>query len=84
MPYKIVMTPNALKDLDNINSFDREKIIKKIEFFKSVDRINSFSKKLKDFEVGDYRLRVGNYRLIYDIDKDVIILTKIDLRKDVY
>ncbi len=33
-----------------------------------------------------YRIRVGNYRIIYDIEDDVLIITiiKIGHRKDVY
>lgn len=84
MPYKIVLTATAIKDLEKINEYDREKILKKIEFFKNADKINAYSKKLRNFEIGSYRLRVGTYRLIYDLDKDILIVTKIDHRKDIY
>jgi mRNA interferase RelE/StbE len=84
MPYRVILTTTALKDLDSIDQFEREKILKKIEFFKTVEKINAYSKKLENSKIGDYKLRVGNYRLIYDSEKDLIIITKIDHRKDIY
>ena len=61
--------------------------------FKVKTSINSLSenprppgcKKLKG-SVNDYRIRIGNFRVIYTITKTILIVTviKIALRKDVY
>jgi len=33
---------------------------------------------------GEYRLRVGKYRILFFIDKDIIHIVKLDTRGDVY
>ncbi len=40
-------------------------------------------KKLQKPEV-DYRLRIGEYRILYSVKKDIITVYKIRHRKDVY
>jgi mRNA interferase RelE/StbE len=40
-------------------------------------------KKLKGFR-SRYRLRVGDYRVIFELDKDLIIVYGVGLRKDIY
>jgi mRNA interferase RelE/StbE len=31
-----------------------------------------------------YRIRIGDYRVIFEIHKDIILITKIGDRKDIY
>jgi mRNA interferase RelE/StbE len=73
------------KDYEKIPPAIREIIRKAIEKKLTVDPL-SFGKPLRYSLKGHRRLRVGNYRVIYKIDDDriIVIIVEIDHRKDVY
>lgn len=72
----------ALKQLRKLDREMRQRIIATIERIRI--RPDTFIRKL----VGDegYRLRVGNYRVILDIDKEqlIILILRIGHRRNVY
>jgi len=52
---------------------------------KAIDKIPSGDiKKLKGMKIETYRLRVGRVRVIYIIENDTLIISKIDYRGDAY
>jgi len=82
---RILIARKALKELKDIPEKDQELIkdrISKLAFFPLV-RLDV--KKLKGFEK-TYRLRVGDYRVIFEFEKDekVIRILKIGKRSEVY
>ena len=82
MTYEIEFKPRAVRDLKSIEKNDLKKIIKKIEEMKNgLDNLNI--KKLTDF-TPEYRLRVGIYRVLFEINDSVITVYTIKHRKDVY
>lgn len=82
MTYEIVFSDNALTDLKKLEHGIQERIIKSLERIRI--RLEAYVTKL----VGDpgYRLRVGDYRVIMDIDKGrlLILVIKIGHRKNIY
>ena len=84
MSFTVIFSPEAQEDLEKLNKFESQRILKKIRHFKSLDNILPVSKKLVNSTIGEYRLRVGNYRLVFDLDKNEITLLNIQHRKDVY
>ena len=82
MSYEIFFTDKAKKQLVKLEKNDQERIIKSLERIRI--RPESYVTKL----VGDpgYRLRVGDYRVIIDIDKEqlLILVIKIGHRKNIY
>ncbi|MCC8397958.1 MAG: type II toxin-antitoxin system RelE/ParE family toxin [Rickettsia endosymbiont of Labidopullus appendiculatus] len=84
--YDIKFTKQAIKDLHQIPKNYAFLIIKKIKQL-TVNPYNTVLdiKRLKNIEIA-YRLRVGNYRVIYEIeDKKLLInVIKIQSRGDVY
>ncbi|HQO03369.1 MAG TPA: type II toxin-antitoxin system RelE/ParE family toxin [Spirochaetota bacterium] len=82
MKYEIEFKPRALKDLKSIDKKDVKLIIGKIEEMKSgIDKANI--KKLTNF-TPEYRLRVGNYRILFEITDNIITIYTISHRKDAY
>ena len=43
-----------------------------------------FAQKLTKPELGTYRFRIGNYRVIFDIDEDKLVILRVGHRKDIY
>jgi len=81
MKYKIEFKPRSTKDLRAINNDDARKILVKVRELEN-DLIGDV-KRLTDFEP-QYRLRVGNYRVLFNVEKDVIIIYRIKHRREVY
>jgi mRNA interferase RelE/StbE len=73
------------KDLDKIPAKFVAKIREEISIKLSEDPIK-FGKPLKGSFYGHRRLRVGDYRMVYRIDrpKNLVIITAISHRKDIY
>ena len=81
--YEILLLPPAEKDLDNLAASVFPRILKKIHAL-SKDERPPRCLKLTDEE--GYRLRVGDYRILYRIDDALkrIYIYRIKHRKDVY
>ncbi len=82
--YKLIFKPSALKELKRLpTKKDRQRILEKIEALQINPRPDN-CKKLAGAEL--YRMRQGNFRIIYEIrDQQLIIyIIKIGNRKDVY
>jgi mRNA interferase RelE/StbE len=82
MSYEVVFTDTSQKQFNKLEEDVQERIIKALERVRI--RPESFVKKL----VGDpgYRLRVGDHRIILDIEKSelIILVIKIGHRKNIY
>jgi len=83
MTYSIFITRQAQKELTKLSTNDYLKIKAKIQALSENPRPPG-SKKLKGRE--GWRIRSGNYRVIYDIkdDKLLVKILKIRHRKDIY
>ena len=83
MAYQIFYHPDIPKeDLAGIPANIRERIRRAIEERLLVDP-QQYGEPLKRGLQGYRKLRVGDYRIIYRIDKDKIVVLKIGNRKDV-
>jgi mRNA interferase RelE/StbE len=82
MTYEIIFSDKALLQLKKLEHGIQERIIKSLERIRI--RPEAYITKL----VGDpgYRLRVGDYRVIIDIDKEKlhILIIKIGHRRNIY
>jgi len=78
----ITFTEQALKDLKKIDKKTAKYILNKIENLKSFPTIKNI-KKLTNF-YPPYRYRIGNYRVLFNIEDKNIIIFKIAHRKDAY
>lgn len=83
MSYQIVIPRTVQKQLDKISPDYLSSIISAIMTLKNNPR-NLNTLKMKN--VQGYRLKVGNYRVLYDIDdlNQQVILRRVAHRKDVY
>lgn len=82
--YSITYKPSAAKSLRKIDRQHQQAIITAIDALAHQPRPDGV-KKLQGGE-GEYRLRVGSYRIIYDIkDHELVILVlRLGHRKDIY
>ena len=83
--YRIVFSRSAEKDLDKIPSAVVKKIGKSIDTLATEPRPQG-CKKLQASTENFWRIRVGDYRIIYQIEVEIKIIDirRIRHRKDVY
>jgi mRNA interferase RelE/StbE len=81
--YRILFRKSVARDLRRIPNRDLRKILGKIESL-SEDPRPLVSEKVSGQE--RYRLRQGNYRIIYEIcdDEVVVVVVKVGHRRNVY
>ena len=82
MPFRLLYTRSAVRDIVKLDAVAKKKIKKKIEIFSQ--KPLSYAKKLVDPRIGTYRWRVGNYRVIFDIDGKNIVILRIGHRREIY
>jgi len=83
--YQVVFLPTALDALSKLDKSIVKRIINRIEWFsKNIE--NSSLIPLKSRLSGFYKLRIGDWRIIYEISKraKTIFIHKIGHRKDIY
>lgn len=83
--YTIKFNRRYLKDLEKIPNKDRTQIRSDILFLADDPRPKN-CKKLKGFKEDTYRIRCGNYRVVYSIRDDILLVLIVEVghRKDVY
>ena len=81
MIYEIQFKPRALKDLKALPASAQRHVIAKIEALRN--DLAGDVKKLTNF-TPEYRLRVGDYRVLFEVVGRRIIVYRIIHRKDAY
>lgn len=81
MHYEVEFKPRAEKDLANLSGTERNRILEKISEMShdlrgDVKKLTNFSPK--------YRLRAGNYRVLFNIELQTLVIYRVLLRKDAY
>ena len=79
--YAIEYGPSAVDDLDRLPVRERAQILRKIERLR-----HGLQGDLKRLHQADamYRLRMGDYRVLFDVTGAVIVIRRVGNRKDVY
>ena len=81
MRYKVEFKPRAIKDCRHIDKKLGQVIFSKIEALSN--NLQGDVKKLTNF-TPEYRLRVGDYRILFETEDDKIIIYRIRHRKEAY
>jgi mRNA interferase RelE/StbE len=82
MKYDLVYTRRAVKDIQKIDSEIKERIGKTLLRYKDNPLI--YAEKLTDSQLGTYRFRIGDYRVIFDIEGNEIVVLRVGNRREIY
>ena len=80
--YKIVFTQRAIRDFKTIDKHIQKQLLNKVEWFSREPL--KYARKLISPTIGDYRFRIGDYRVVFDIEGENIVILRIGHRKDIY
>ena len=81
MKYDLEFKPKSLKDCKSIPRQDLDKIFEKIEAM--TNDLAGDVKQLTNHSP-EYRLRVGSYRILFEIEDNKISVYRIRHRRDIY
>jgi len=82
MKYEVVFTRRATKDISSLEPEAKGRIKDAISRY-SEDPLYH-AKKMIDPSLGTYRFRIGDYRVIFDIEDGEIVVLRVGHRKDIY
>ena len=82
MRYKLIYTQRAVKDIESLNPKVKSRIGKAL--LRYSENPLRYARKLIDPALGTYRFRIGDYRVIFDIEGDKIVVLRVGHRKDIY
>ena len=80
--YQIIPTKTFLKDLEKTVDLQYIRQIEKV-----IDKLakNPYQGiKLSSIKIGQWRIRIGDYRIRYDIEGNKVILLRVRHRKNIY
>ncbi len=81
MKYQVRFKPRSMKDLKKIPLESRERIVEKIEAMS--DDLAGDVKQLTNI-TPEYRLRVGDYRVLFEIEEAAIVVYRVRHRREAY
>ena len=82
--FKLIYKKPAVKSIQKLPPQIKKRLKQKLEFFISQDNPLAFAKALTKPADAQYRFRVGNYRVLFDVENDTIVILFVQHRKDVY
>lgn len=81
MKYVLAFKPRARKDLKALGSENLQRVLEKIDAL--TDDLAGDVKRLTDY-TPEFRLRVGDYRVLFQIDGSAIIIYRVVHRREAY
>ena len=82
MKYKIIYTKRATKDISRLDLETKERIKEAMERYSEVPL--NYARKMMDSSLGTYRFKIGDYRAIFDIEDDKIVVLRVGHRREIY
>ena len=81
MKYRVELKPRAVKDLKRMSKENGKRIIEKLKLLK--DNLQGDVKRLTNY-TSEYRMRVGDWRILFEIEDEKIVVYRIRHRKEAY
>ena len=84
--YAVIISPQAWDALMKLPDRDAQRIFHAIENLESEPRPSGMKKLVGVDEAGAYRIRIGVYRVVYDIEDDVltVLIVRVAKRGEIY
>ena len=81
---EIFYTHKAAKQLENLPRAAQKRIAKKMRLYVAQKNPLKFAERLVNYQEGEFRFRVGDYRVIFDVVKDALYVLKVGKRDKIY
>lgn len=81
---RCVFVPRAIRQLKSLPREIQRRILEKLDFFCAQDDPLEFAESLTHRDIGSYRFRVGDYRVIVDVEDDTLVVLLVGNRREIY
>lgn len=82
--YSVEFTKQANKDIKKLDNRTKKRLLAKLRYFVALDDPLELARHLKDQAEGSYRWRVGSYRIVFDVEDNVLVILRVQHRREVY
>lgn len=82
MIYRLTYTQRAIRDIDKLDPSIKQRIGKTLLRYKENPLAHAES--LRDSDLGSYRFRIGDYRIIFDLQGEKIVVLRVGHRREIY
>jgi mRNA interferase RelE/StbE len=80
--YRLVYTQRAIRDIEALDASIKQRIGKTLLRFES-DPLKH-AERLKQSELGSFRFRMGDYRVVFDLEGDQVVILRVGHRREIY
>ena len=84
MAFTFVFTKLAKKQATKLDTLTRRRIAKKLQQLIEYDDISHVAVNLEGQFAGLQRIRIGTYRIICEVEEDVITIIRVEHRRNIY
>ena len=82
---RVIFTKSAARDWARLPKRIQAQLRKKLNFFISQDYPLDAAIPMKDHTLGQYRFRIGDYRIVFDVtNHNILVVIRAGHRKDIY
>ena len=81
---RLIFKESAAQQIRKLEQPVRIRILEKLQFYLTQSNPLKYAEPLKDSRLGGWRFRIGDYRVLFDVDRDKIIILKVGHRKEIY
>lgn len=85
---QVVYSRQADKELMGLPKNIAHRIVKKVKFYSEQKDPLQFAKSLQNAQFGSYRFRIGDYRVLFDVNKNnqitILLILSVKHRREVY
>lgn len=83
--YKYQFTSKSFKQLEKLPREIQQRIVKKLDFYCQTGNPLAFADKLTDEKLGGFRFRIGDWRVVFDLEDDTILtVLLVGHRREIY
>ena len=82
MAYELIYTKRARRDIKKLDRVAQKKLAKAL--MRLGKKPLFYAQKMALSQLGDYRFRIGSYRVIFDIEGKKIVILHVGHRKEIY
>lgn len=82
MKFRLVYTHRAIRDINALDMKVKQRIGKTLRRYEP-DPLNH-AEPLMQSALGSYRFRIGDYRVVFDLEGDQIVILRVGHRRKIY
>lgn len=82
MSYRLTYTLRALRDIEGLDSQIKKRIGNTLLRYQK-DPLR-YAERLTQSKLGTYRFRTGDYRIVFDLEGEEIIVLRVGHRREIY